>query len=312
MEELENLNIARSSDPIYLYNANGDRIDVSMEPALPNQDFDEYLEDTRRKGKEYSIYEFQGVRVPRVTSILKYMDGDNDGLNFWAANLGKNFYRERERIRDIGTKLHEAIAEYLSQGTLSTIQHLRGPLRNEVLNCFRNFLAWYNHVKRIGWKVEVICTEFPLVTPWYGGTTDLIARINGRKYVIDFKTSKSIDYKYIIQTVAYKWAIDNYYPEIGPIDGVGIIRFDKKEDVFEDIFLDVSDPYDLSIMNHCLNSFTYALNLYYSVNVLQQQINSTIKSKTKNSGSITKNTPVKKAIVKSIMTERNQKDVKVC
>lgn len=307
--DLSILNKPQSENPLYLYNDNGDRVDISTQPELPGQVFDPYLQDTRRKGKEYSQYMFQGIPVPRVTAILKYMNGDTEGLNCWAANLGRNYFKEKERILDVGSRLHEAIAEYLTNGTLSTIQHLRGPLRNEVLTCFRNFLAWHNHIKKIGWKLEVIYSEIPLVTPWYGGTADLIAKINGRTYVIDFKSSKSINFTYLIQTVAYKWAIDNYYPELGPIDGVGILRFDKKKDIFEDIFLDVMYPNDCMMMNQYLYSFTYALNLYYSTNVLEQRTKEILKSKDHNSGSISKNSPPKQKLIKSVLKEGKQKDV---
>ena len=58
---------------------------------------------------------------------------------------------------------------------------------------------------------RVIETEKQLVCPYFGGTLDCLAEIDGRIYIIDFKTSNHITYKYFLQLAAYKYMIENYY-----------------------------------------------------------------------------------------------------
>lgn len=270
MNELNIMNRQIVDQPVYLYNRNGDRMDVAASPMMESQNTSSFIENTERKGKPFGAYTYHGVPVPRVTSILDYCMGDREYLLQWAANLGSKYNNEKRKTLDIGSKLHEAIAEYMVSGTLYTIQHLRGPVKEEVANCFRNFLAWYDHIKRIGWKIEVVTSEVPLICPWFGGTADLIVVLNGRRYVIDFKSSKRIYDEYLIQVSAYKWLIDNYYPEYGPIDGIGILRFDKVKNVYEDLFFDVKEPSDYAFIQQCQWIFGCALNMFYATNVFHQ------------------------------------------
>lgn len=286
--DLLTMNCKMSENPIYIYNSNGDRIDISTEPLLPGSEIPQYMDNTTRKGKAFEAYTYNGIAVPRVTSILEYTMGNREYLMKWAAKLGPEYISTKRHSLDVGSKIHEVIAEYMTNGTLYTIQHLRGPIKEEVTNCFRNFLAWYNHIKRLGWKIEVVASEIPLICPWFAGTADLIVIINGRKYVIDFKSSKSISPDYLIQVSAYKWIIDNYYPEYGVIDGVGILRFDKHHDTYQDLFLDVSDPKDYHLICHCQQIFSWALNLFYSMNVVTKEISDIKNDKRWNKGRISK------------------------
>ena len=123
--------------------------------------------------------------------------------------------------------------------------------------------------------------EVPLVCPWFGGTADLVLKINGRNFLIDLKTSKKITPDYFIQVSAYKWVIDNFYPEYGPIDGVGVLRLDKYSNKYEDVFIDINTPEDIYFINHCLQTFGIALNMYYQMNILAKETANIIKTKTK-------------------------------
>ena len=107
---------------------------------------------------------------------------------------------------------------------------------------------------------EVVGLEITVVCPWYGGTIDGIFKINGLYYIVDFKTSKSISYQYLIQTAAYMWIINNgYCPELPNIDGIGIIRVDKRYiGGYEDLFMNSYNEYQ----NYMINQFQMAFCSY--------------------------------------------------
>jgi hypothetical protein len=180
----------------------------------------------------------------------------------------------RDRTLSAGTKAHEVIAEYLTSGTTYTMKNVPRTNRREVKKSVNNFMAWYNHVTlNLGWKVEIFLSEVPLICPWCGGTADAILIINGRKFLVDFKTSKKISPDYFIQVSAYKWILDNFYPQYGPIEGVGILRFDKSADTYEDIFLEMNVPQDAQFILHCQQVFGLALNMFYTMNVITAEAN---------------------------------------
>ena len=301
-----------SDNPLYVYNTNGDRFDISTEPVLDTPDLKNTVEFEKlnREGKAYSRYMFNGVRVPRVTSILSYCEGDTDGLMRYAANLGRRYYEVNKNTLDIGTKVHEAIAEYLTAGTTYCLSNTPYKLRREVDQCLRNFIAWYNNATmNLGWKVEIFISEVPLICPWFAGTADAILIINGKRYIVDFKSSKRISTSYFIQTSAYKWIVDNYYPDYGPIDGLGILRFDKFNDVYEDLFLEMSDPNDTSFITYCQQVFGLALNMFYNMEILNTEF-MTIKNDgthTSNTGKIS--TSLEKAPVPSRKKKGKNKHV---
>lgn len=268
------MNRQLTDNPLYVYNSNGDRMDLSSQPYIECPNFMDTVRSDllQRKGKDYSRYMYNGVKVPRVTSILDYCEGNIESLLRWASKLGHVYVGEKSRILNSGTKVHEVIAEYLTSGTTYSLNNVRKEYREDVNTSFKNFMAWYNRVTiDLGWKVELFISEVPLICPWFGGTVDAILIINGRRFLVDFKSSKRIDNKYFIQTAVYKWIIDNYYPDYGPIDGLGILRFDKKLDVYEDLFLEMSDPNDAAFIFHCQQVFGLAVNMFYSMEIINAE-----------------------------------------
>ena len=191
----------------------------------------------------------------------------------YAAKLGKYYYRYSNNTLFIGTKVHEAIAEYLTNGTTNCLNDDLYGNEEEIHTAFNNFMSWYKEVTEgLGWKVEIFLSEVPLISPWCGGTADAILLINGNKVLVDFKTSKRIDISYWIQVSAYRWIINNYYPEYGSINGVGILRFSKYYNEHECILYDLSIPENLNFINDCERAFGTGLNMFYEMNILRQEI----------------------------------------
>ena len=273
---LENINIQLSDNPIYVYNTNGDRYDISKTPSLKYPDMKQLLgsELLSRKGKAFGRYMFNGVYVPRVTSILPFCRGDNEYLMRWASKLGKDYETENENILYIGSMVHELIEEYLLYNTSFKLTRIR-KCKDDIKTSYNNFLYWYNSMPT---DISVYVSEMPLICPYYGGTLDAILTINGKNYLVDFKTSKSITPEYFIQLSAYLWVINNFYKDIPRIDYIGVLRFDKKkENCYQGVFLELDNMDDAQYIYECQQTFFLALNMFYAMNILQKKTSSVIK-----------------------------------
>lgn len=243
--------------------------------------------DYKFREVNFSTYDFNGLKVPRVSNILKTCL-DQEFLINWAARVG---IKKMESIRNtatiVGSTTHELIENYLLTGKDKDVNELDiSPfLLEQVLNSYNNFKKWKLHLEILGCYIEeIIAIEVPVVTPLYGGTIDCIMRINGKVYIVDFKTSKQIDYQYIIQTCSYMWAVNNGYGNNLPhIDGIGIIRVDKyKKNTFEDLFLNEHIPYQRDIINRYYIGFSSMINCYYRQHdmriLFNNEINNDIKT----------------------------------
>lgn len=211
--------------------------------------------------------------VPRVTHIIAQCN-DQAGIINWAANMGRKKYDYyRNKALDTGTIVHELIDQYLlctyRDHTNFSIDYTEIPqeLREGVFNAIENFKIWCKQVD----SIEVVGLEIPVSCPWYGGTIDGILKINGAYYIVDFKTSKGISPEYLIQTAAYMWVINNgYAPNLPHIDGMGIIRVDKRRisDEIDDFFLNDFIPAEHDIIIQLENCFASYVEAYYrNINV---------------------------------------------
>ena len=246
-------------------------IDITNLPVIKSLDLEDIFLldsiDNVYREKHFDVYKYDGVGVPRVSHILKECIG-KEYLMLWAAKLGqRQMIIERNKATTIGSRVHEMIEHYLLTGNDLDLSYKTSPVyMNEINRAYENFKDWIIYIESLGYKIEeVIATETPVICPWYGGTIDCIVKINGKIYIIDFKTSKQISYEYITQTCSYMWAVNNgYAPHLPYIDGVGIIRIDKEKRKFEDLFLNNHIPYQADIINHFYNGFGSLLSCFYS------------------------------------------------
>ena len=217
-------------------------------------------------------YEFNGRKVPRVTSIIDQFEDQRYLIN-WAVGIGYRKYKAiNEKSLEVGTLVHEAIDNYLIMkykgGPTYDINYdlIEEDFREAVYLAYENFLLWEKNLNSHGYFIEeLVGVEIPVVTPWYGGTIDAIFKINGAYYIIDFKTSKKISDNYLIQVAAYIWAVNNGYGNGLPmIDGVGIIRVDKsKYGIIDDLFLSKFDDKQVLVLGRCIECFLSYIEAYY-------------------------------------------------
>ena len=200
-------------------------------------------------------YKYMGRELPSVTTITGLLD--KPALVGWAGNaacdyvldeVGKqtwpitlqafssiveaartNFRKVGRKAMDIGSKVHAAIEEYLQSG--------REPFRPEdaVLSGFLAFLEWQGKH-----RLEVITTEQTVYAERYAGTCDLICKLNGKRYLIDFKTSKLAD-----DAGAYpehRYQVAAYRQTDAEIEGCGILYLNKETG--KPLWRDSSGTYD--------------------------------------------------------------------
>lgn len=257
-------------------------IEIGNYPCIPIPDKLEdifLLDSVNNFRNKLDTYEFNGIPVPRVSNILKECIGKDYLIN-WAAKLGRRQYIiETNRATTIGTRVHEMIENYLLNGTdLDVSFTTSASYMSSVNMAYSNFKNWIKYINNLGYYIEeIVATEKAITCPYYGGTIDCICKINGRYYIVDFKTSKQISYEYIIQTCAYMWVVNNgYCKDLPHIDGIGIIRVDKNRDKFEDLFLNENIEYQKNIIDQYIVGFGSLLSSYYN-NINMKYIFSTYK-----------------------------------
>ena len=116
-------------------------------------------------------------------------------------------------------------------------------LQNEdtIFRCFCQFLIWYNHSIKNA-QFELIANELEMVSHQYnyGGTIDMICKLNGETTIIDLKTSSALDTKMLLQLSAYAMMYEENTGD--KVKNVGIVRMDKNdENCFEYFFIPVEE-----------------------------------------------------------------------
>jgi hypothetical protein len=162
-----------------------------------------------------------------------------------ASNLNDARFNFRTVSKDalqIGSSAHNAVELYLNTGV-----EPKDPA-DEVFSAFIAFLEWAGEH-----ELGIIETEQRLVGDRWQGTCDLVCTLDGKKFVVDFKTSKQPKPKMGYPEWTYQLAC--YRSVIPECDGMGVLRLDK-ETGFPDWY-DLSDRYEwgLSVFNRLTDLF---------------------------------------------------------
>lgn len=252
-----------------------ENMDIDIKPKQDDLFDALVLEGIVDKREKWSTYKFGDMNVPRVSEILKDCIG-KDYLMKWALNLGKDAYnRESTDTLITGTIVHEMIEHFLFYGVKKEVNYKSYRMRMRTEKAYLNFLSWYRNMINNGYEITLLYIEKETVCPWYGGTIDCGINIKhekyniDRNYIVDFKTSKQISIDYFLQTYAYLWSehFNKHYfdPSIPEIHGIGIIRIDKEQNRYEDIFLDYNDTEKSRILDDINVAFSSMLNWYYHI-----------------------------------------------
>ena len=147
----------------------------------------------------------EGVYYPSVTTVLQYMP-KNKFFESWLKDVGHNSDIIMKRAGEEGTQTHNAIEDLLEGKEVTWMDDYGNAKYNE--------LVWGMIIKfKQFWdiaKPELIFTEeFTYSDTYkYAGTADLVVKMNGETWLIDFKTSNSLHKSYDLQLAAYAKSIE--------------------------------------------------------------------------------------------------------
>ena len=206
-----------------------------------------------------SDYYYNGIKVPRVTKIISKCI-HNDGLMYWANNLGfkrQSYSKVLKSAAAIGTECHENIDKFLIDNS-----HMAEDIMGDARNAYNSFRRWYDDIQSYA-SVEVIYHEHPLVCKYFGGTLDGLYNINGRNYIVDYKTSNHVTYNYCLQIAAYIYMLR----EIHNIttDGAIILQLSKNSVGYNEYSLDFNNSADKRYIEECENAFLAMVYWYYNL-----------------------------------------------
>jgi hypothetical protein len=197
-------------------------------------------------------YEIKDKKYPSVTSILSEY-GNPSGLIQWSANCvaeyvkdhlkdirdgkitaddidlerARQYYKEKSgEALDIGSAVHDFIEEWIkyklglrkdddTHKMLDDIQYIQS---------VQAFLKWVKDNNFIPYASEMTVYSHK---HRYAGTLDCLARVNGKIYVVDFKTSKSHSPINSVQISAYRKALVEMNTDLPTPEGCAVLRLDK-------------------------------------------------------------------------------------
>jgi hypothetical protein len=159
-----------------------------------------------------------GVRVPSVTSILARWK-DPGGLLHWANTIGlegKTLQEAREEATTPGTIVHDWIDQHLGGASFEEIQDTnpldgkhpsKSPHWPKIAAAFHAFERWQAQS-----GVEIREREVERVSEHYqfGGCIDGLGYVDGKRALIDWKTSNGVYVEYLLQVGAYT-VLENEY-----------------------------------------------------------------------------------------------------
>ena len=204
-------------------------------------------------------YNDEGKAVPRVTEILSTMM-HSDRLMIWSNRLGMRglkYEKELERAANFGSLAHSCIELYLKE-----------KIKSENNVPFLGYLLWESTLKEKGITINPILVEEKLTCKWFGGTLDALLDISGEIYLVDFKTSNRVTYKYFLQLAAYLYllSLKGIYPK-----GVIVLQLDKVTPGFNEYLLNFSVLDHKMFMDNCTQAFFSILFAYYNIKRVENE-----------------------------------------
>jgi hypothetical protein len=143
-----------------------------------------------------------GERVPSVTGVCAFVDGDPGGLLHWAnkGGLAGKTLPEMRGAADVGTWAHAAIEyDFLDKEDMDIPAEANEEQRAQVANSLAAWRRWreQNAPERIAIEKALVSEAMKV-----GGTLDHVLRVGGRVGLLDVKTG-AIYGKQIVQIAAY-------------------------------------------------------------------------------------------------------------
>lgn len=149
------------------------------------------------------------IYYPSVTTVLESFP-KGYAFSQWQKDLGHNADFVLQRAAETGSKVHDAIDQYLKG--VEVVWEVEN--QNYTLEEWRMILKFVEFWQTF--KPEIITNEVNIISDTYrvGGTIDLICRINGEIWLIDAKSGNSIHDSHELQIAAYAYLWNEQNPEL--------------------------------------------------------------------------------------------------
>jgi len=198
-----------------------------------------------------------GTRVPGATTIVGILD--KPFLVPWANKLGMQKidvqeYTQKQAL--LGTLMHEILESHILRESVVLGSQYSDDDIDKIAKLFQElYLPWEaNH------KLEPIFIEKELVSEVYkyGGIIDMYCILDGKKTLVDFKTSKQISKEQLLQLSSYYQLLTENGYEVEQMMILDVPKFqDKKlQTHYLDIEVDVPKYFKL---------FKDLVNVYYDM-----------------------------------------------
>lgn len=197
----------------------------------------------------------EGTEVPSATTILKILN--KPFLTKWANFMG--FKRRKvedilQESSEIGTAVHEMIECFLMKKPY-IMKASKYYTKSLLVNYLDHFISWKN--------AHVIIPEFmekKFESKRYGGTVDFYGEVDGKKTILDFKTSKRFYSSMFLQLAAYVQMLE----EKGyVVEQVAIVRVNA--DKCETRFMDRKD------LDRYMSVFNTLVDLFHQFFALSEE-----------------------------------------
>jgi hypothetical protein len=165
-------------------------------------------------GRTHRGYRHEGKKIPSVTEICKGLGWSQDRLIGWANKVGREqgitTWRASKPKMRIGTLAHDMIETYLiGAEPHHVLDDAEDPpaVKEGAQRAFDGFCTLWE--RELAPRTEILATEckmkFHLSGLWFGGTSDLVARVDGVPTIIDYKTGSGVHPEVAIQCAAYAY-----------------------------------------------------------------------------------------------------------
>lgn len=183
-----------------------------------NEDFQQITIGDQRFYKKEELY------YPSVTYILSCWPKGR-AFEQWLKANGDDADNIAAESAESGTKVHKAIEDMLEGKKLNWFDGSGNMYYSErewkMVLGFKEFWTIY--------KPKLIASELHIFSNvhMYAGTIDLVVEINGRKWILDIKTSKQLHFTYDLQLASYAEAWNEFNPD-DKVENYGVLWLNAK------------------------------------------------------------------------------------
>jgi hypothetical protein len=177
-------------------------------------------------------YNSKGERLPGVTTVKGNIGWSTDALVWWAWKEGFAQCQRGDHLKpkdtvekaaDIGTIAHYMI-ECDIKGLTPDLSSYSKESVDKAETAYLNFLQWKQNMN---FKPIVVEPHFISEVYQFGGTPDLVAEINGKPSLFDWKSGSGLYADTLIQLAAYRVLWEENNPDILLAGGFHLVRIDR-------------------------------------------------------------------------------------